>query len=432
MRLRRRHFQIAAVLAFSLAMLAWAGTAVIGPIGRGATTPMSEVRRGRFVNRIDAAGVLSAEVATEISVPPGRRGPMYIGWIAEDGSAVKEGDLLVQFDSTDLENQLLESEDELQQTLRRRDQRLTQEKTALANLERDASMADRQLEYSRTFQSKDPEIFSRQEIIQSEIDSTLATQRRDNANRSHEIREELGAVELALLDLQRDRADLDIEEVEADLARLEIRAPHDGIFVLSNDDGDLPVVGMQMHQRQTIAEIPQLERMKADVYVLEADAGGLRGGTPAEIIVEAHPEVTFHGRVRRLSALARRKSRFSPVQYFEVEIELERTDPERMKPGQRVRATLLLEDLDDVLTIPREAVFDADNGAKIAYRQTFAGFEPVEIVLGPAALGRVVVESGLAEGDSVALQDPTRAPQPAEKEGTEEPTGPQAPGGVGR
>ena len=116
------------------------------------------------------------------------------------------------------------------------------------------------------------------------------------------------------------------------------------------------------------------------------------------------------------------------MQYFEVEIELERTDMERMKPGQRVRATLLIEDLDDVLTIPREAVFDGEDGAKIAYRRSGRGFEPVEITLGPVALGRVVVESGLDEDDMVALQDPTRSAQPEEKE-TKEPTGLTGPGG---
>lgn len=428
MRLRRRHFQIAGVLAFSSLMLVWAAFAVIGPIGRGATTPVSEVMRGRFVHRVDAQGVLASEMATEIEVPRGRRGPMYIGWIAEDGSDVKEGDLLVRFDSTDLENELLDTQDELAQTMRRRDQRIRQEETALANLERDAAMASRQLEYAQTFQSKDPEIFSRQEIIESEIDSTLAIQRRDNATRTREIREELGAVELALLDLQRERADLDIEEAEADLARLEIRAPHDGIFVLTNDDGDLPVVGGMVYSRQTIAEIPQLNRMKAQVYVLEADAGGLHEGTAADVVVEAHPDVTFQARIRRISALARRKSRYSPVQYFEVELELAITDPERMKPGQRVRATLLIEDLEDVLTIPREAVFDGEDGAKIAYRRSGRGFEPVQITLGPTALGQVVVESGLEEGDFVALQDPTRTVQPEEPQ-TKEPAALQGPTG---
>ena len=428
MRLNSRKVQITGVLLVSTAMLLWAGAVVVGPISGGATTPVSEVTRGRFVNRVNAEGVLSAETATQIMVPPSRRGMMYIGWIAEDGSAVKEGDLLVQFDSTDLENELLETQDELAQTMRRRDQRLRQEDTALTNLQRDAQMAERQLEYSRTFQSKDPEIFSRQEIIESEIDSTLATRRRDNANRTRAIREELGAVELSLLDLQRERADLNIEEAEADLAALEIRAPHDGIFVLTNAMGDLPVVGMMAYPRMPIAEIPQLQRMKADVYVLEADAGGLREGMPAQIVVEAHPDVTYNGRIRRMSVLARRKSRYSPVQYFEIELELERTDPERMKPGQRLRATLLIEDLDDVLTIPREAVFDGEDGAKIAYRRSGGGFEPVEITLGPAALGRVVVESGLEEGDFVALQDPTRAAQPEEPDANER-TGLQAPGG---
>lgn len=429
MRLSGRRVQITGVLVVSSAMLLWVGAAMVGPIGRGATTPVSEVSRGRFVHRVDAAGVLTAETATQLMVPRSRRGPMYIGWIAEDGSEVKEGDLLVQFDSTDLENELLETQDELAQTLHRREQRLHQEDTALVNLQRDAEMAELQLQYSETFQSKDPEIFSRQEIIESEIDSTLATRRMENATRTREIREQLGAVELDLLDLQRERANLDIEEARADLASLQIRAPHDGIFVLTNEMGGIPVVGMMVYSRMSIAEIPQLQRMKADVYVLEADAGGLREGMPAEILVEAHPEVTYHGRIRRMSALARRKSRYSPVQYFEVEIELERTDPERMKPGQRLRATLLIEDLDDVLTIPREAVFDGEDGAKIAYRQSGSGFEPVEIILGPAALGRVVIESGLEEGDFVALQDPTRNAQPDEEEESNGPTGLQPPGG---
>ena len=105
MRLSSRKAQISIVLLVSSAMLLWVAFEVVGPIGGGPTTPVSEVTRGRFVHRIDADGVLSSEVATEITVPQGRRGPMYIGWLAEDGSEVREGDLLVQFDSTDLENQ---------------------------------------------------------------------------------------------------------------------------------------------------------------------------------------------------------------------------------------------------------------------------------------------------------------------------------------
>ena len=95
MRLHSRKVQIGAVLVVSSAMLLWAAAMLIGPIGRAPTTPVSEVTRGRFLHRVDAQGVLAAEIATEIGVPMSRRGPMYIGWIAPDGSDVKEGDLLV-------------------------------------------------------------------------------------------------------------------------------------------------------------------------------------------------------------------------------------------------------------------------------------------------------------------------------------------------
>ena len=43
------------------------------------------------------------------------------------------------------------------------------------------------------------------------------------------------------------------------------------------------------------------------------------------------------------------------------------------------------------------------------YEQTPKGFEPVVVELGAATSGRVVIKSGLAAGDVIALRDPTRA-----------------------
>ena len=43
------------------------------------------------------------------------------------------------------------------------------------------------------------------------------------------------------------------------------------------------------YSRQPIAELPALDIMKADIHVLEADAGGLQESRPAELTVEAAP-----------------------------------------------------------------------------------------------------------------------------------------------
>jgi multidrug efflux pump subunit AcrA (membrane-fusion protein) len=163
-----------------------------------------------------------------------------------------------------------------------------------------------------------------------------------------------------------------------------------------------------VHWRRPIAEIPQLAAMKAAVYILEADAGGVRPGIPAEVRLEAHPGESYPGSVRHVAAVAKRRSRYSPVQYFDVEVALEHTDPLKMKPGQRVRATLFLQNLEDVLTVPREAVFHGDDGTRRVYRMSGGDFEPLVVELGAAAMGRVVVESGLEEGDVIALVHPDR------------------------
>jgi hypothetical protein len=79
-----------------------------------------------------------------------------------------------------------------------------------------------------------------------------------------------------------------------------------------------------------------------------------------------------------------------------------------MKPGQRVRAVLELDARADVISVPRNAIFEKD-GKKIVYKRDRNDFTPVEVTLGPAAVGRVVVEKGLSVGDAIALRDPMAA-----------------------
>ena len=137
------------------------------------------------------------------------------------------------------------------------------------------------------------------------------------------------------------------------------------------------------------------------------DAGGLAVGVPARVVVESRPDRDFAATVDAVDALAKPRVSWVPVQYFGVTLALERTDPGVMKPGQRVRAVLTLDGRKDAIAVPREAVFEKD-GKKIVHRRSGWGFEPVEVVLGPVAIGRVVIDKGLSPGDVVALRDPER------------------------
>jgi multidrug efflux pump subunit AcrA (membrane-fusion protein) len=78
-----------------------------------------------------------------------------------------------------------------------------------------------------------------------------------------------------------------------------------------------------------------------------------------------------------------------------------------MKPGGRVRATLIL-DKDAALVVPRQAIVE-QGGKNLVYRLEEGKFRPVEVELGASTPGRVVIEKGLSAGDRVALRDPTRS-----------------------
>jgi HlyD family secretion protein len=382
--------------------------------------PTARVEAGRFVRRVPAEGALRAVQATPIFVPPGVPGPFRIGWLAPDGSRVEAGEVVVRFDPSEIEKELRSAEDDLADARLRIGKEEVQAGAELEKLASDVQLAKLELEQSRQFQKKDDLIFSRSEIIESEIDSELAEQRAEHARASRRTRQSLTGTEMGLLGIKTRQARAKIDRARTALSALSVAAPYDGVLVLKRNWRGEPVrVGDSVWNGQPIAEIPDLSRMEAEVFVLEADAGGLAAGQPVEVTLEAHPGTAYAGKIARVDSLAKPRLRGSPVQYFAVVVALDRTDPARMKPGQRVRATIVLDEREEALTVPRQAVFEKD-GEPIVYRRAGGGFEASKVALGPSGMGRVVVESGLAPGDVIALRNPARAAEGEEEEGGEE------------
>ena len=371
--------------------------------------PLIEVRNEPFQQRVTAEGVLEAVRSTPMSAPPRTRGSATIAWMVEDGIFVGQGDVIVRFDPMEQERELVEGEVALSTARSKLRQSQAQSDATLIDVERDRQLAEFELDTARNFSTKDPEIFSRVEIIEAQIDEELADLKLEHAEGRGKIQERLSATEMELFNIERDQAEVKIQQANEALNALEVRAPHDGIVIFVRDwRGNIKQVGDTVYSRQPIAELPALDVMKAEIYVLEADAGGLEEGRPAELVVEAAPERTFSAIIRYVDRMPKPRVRYVPVQYFSVTLALESTDHEIMKPGQRVRATLILAERDDAIVVPRQAVFEKE-GRKLVYRRDGSGFEEVEVRLGPSSLGRVVLEDGIAEGDMIALRDPARS-----------------------
>ncbi|MBA3541113.1 MAG: efflux RND transporter periplasmic adaptor subunit [Deltaproteobacteria bacterium] len=393
--------------------------------------PVFTIVQEKFVRQVTAEGNLRAVKATPLTVPQsqGDSGAVKVAWVATDGMPVKKGDVVVRFDPSDPEKALRNGTADLESANARLGAEQIQSRSAIDARDTAAVLATKELEQTRQYQSKDQQIFSRNQIIESEIDEQLAGARKDHAEKTKQIERNLSSSKTGLIAVEQNKAKLAIKNARTALESMEIRAPHDGLFVLQRDwRGETTRVGDQLWPGQAVGEIPLLETMEVEVFVLEVDGSGLNKDQPAEVTIEARPDTIYKGKIRLVDKLAKPRVRGVPIQYFAVVVELEKTDVIAMKPGQRVQAKLVL-DQADALVVPRQAIVNKD-GKNLVFRRTPRGeFESIAVELGAATSGRVVVKSGLVAGDAIALRDPTRSVDHAF--GSADPGAPSTPAATG-
>jgi HlyD family secretion protein len=367
------------------------------------------VTKGRFVREVEARGKLEAVRATPVIVPPESGRAQKVAFLERDGARIEKGQTIVEFDPYDARREEADGQADLAAARARIAKAESEGTKNERSLTLDRDVAKEELDRAETFELTDEELFSRHQIIESRIDKELFEKRTDVADRKLDQTGHLSDAERALGQIDAGKARLKIDIAEKGLRSLRIAAPHDGLLVLErNWRGEVTFVGDTLWPGQKIAELPDLSELEAHVFVLEADGAGLKTDLQARVAIEGQPGREHEAKVARVEPLAKTRDYQSPVKYFEAVLALARTDPETMKPGQKVRAVIRLEEAEDVLAIPRGAIFDKD-GRRVVYRRQGGSFEPVEVRIGRQSISRAVVESGLSEGDRIALRDPTES-----------------------
>jgi multidrug efflux pump subunit AcrA (membrane-fusion protein) len=366
-----------------------------------------EVKPGRFVREVEATGALKAVKATPVIVPLESGRAQKVAFLAQDGARLKKGDPIVEFDPYDAQKEAADGEADLTAARAKIDKAKAEGTKNERSLGLDRDVAREELDRAETYKLTDEGLFSRHQIIESQLDRDLFAARADVAGRKLDASGKLSSAERALGEIDASKAKLKVTIAEKGLRSLRIEAPHDGLLVLQrNWRGEVPFVGDTLWPGQKIAELPDLSQLEARVFVLEADGAGLKAGLPARLAIEGRPGEEHQATVAKVEPLAKTRDYQSPVKYFEATLSLARTDPSFMKPGQKVRAVVRLEEAEGVLAIPRGAVFDKD-GKRVVYRREGGGFVPVEITIGRQSISRVVLASGVGAGDVIALRDPT-------------------------
>ena len=374
--------------------------------GTGDYVVLESVQARTLLFSVHGEGELHSSKPTPLLVPGTQFTLRQLNWMAPDGSPVKKGELVARFSAQQSQQDLAQARIDLQ-------------RNTLARLSKQAELSDRrgqlgvdltqvavQYAIAKRYANAPIEAMARNDILDAvqDVHYLDVRQRILLAREGQSVAS--GNAELAVLDAQRDGFGTVATQKQADLAALELRAPHAGILVLEEDwTGQIPHVGSSLFAGNPFATLPDLNALEVQLSVPQIEAQGVQVGDKVELHRWGLPEEKFTGSVSWVAAAAQPRSRVNPVKYLALKVALPPglATKHGWIPGQRFVGTIILLHADDGYSVPNLAL-GTDSGGVSSVQVLVAGKAQTRTLeLGVRGATRTQVLGGLKAGDRVLL-----------------------------
>lgn len=363
-----------------------------------------EAETQQFEIIVPAKGELFAAKATVISAPTGRR-QKNIAWLAPEYSLVKKGEVIARFDGEQMEQERRGKANEL--AINEQDMI---EKTGVLSkdlnvIRKDIDVVGQETEFAETYSIDDVQIMSKLDIIDSMQNTEYLRSKRDYLGWKEDSFTESSEGEMGLLELKSQQHQIKLDQLQEGLSKLEIVAPHDGLFTYeSNWQGEKVREGQTLWPGQKIAQLPDISEMKAKLNVFESEAINLKAGQKVVMVLNTVARERFTGVVESVAPYPKSIERGNPQKYFEVIAVLDEQHAGLFVPGRKIEAEIEVSGQSERLIVPLQSIFN-DNNQTFVYQLNGSEFEPVNVELGQTSLSHVEVLSGLEDGAQISLVD---------------------------
>ncbi len=393
----------------------------LAPVIPGAATLYAPVARGKLVRTLRVGGVLAARQFAGISAPSLRGGgpggsQLTLVRAAAAGALVKQGELLAEFERQTQQNTF---EDRQAEVISLTDQ------IAKRRAELEVERAQRQTELVKGRADLDAaRLENRRNEVISRIDAEKNQQALAEAEASlnmfkqtAQMREDVAAAELKLLEIRRDRERLQMENARLNFERLFIRAPISGLVVRPPiwKGNSMGVVqeGDQVRPGVAFLQVVDSSKMLVRAQVNQLDAALLRPGLRGVVRLDAYPDLRFSAQLETLGTLGQAPGWWTRyVKTFSALFSVEGQDP-RLLPDISASVDVELEEATDAVLAPRGAVVRqaGSDGTGFVWVKQGDQVQRREIKLGLKNDTHWAVTEGLKEGEMVALFPPAEAPE---------------------
>jgi multidrug efflux pump subunit AcrA (membrane-fusion protein) len=393
-----------------LGLTAWGALRLyraVTPAAAATTIPTSVVQRGDVTFTVSAKGELVGGNTEMLSAPMVGGGALAITFLRESGDLVQEGDVVVQFDTTEQEFKLREAEADLAEA----EQQVIQAQSDSEAKEEEARMM---LAQARS-ELKLAELETRRnemlpKMVAQQNDLAVGAAKDKLAQLEKDLADRLATAKagIAIQEAARTKARVAAQTAQRNIDSMTLKSKTGGYVARQqNMEGNwrwgsyLPAlqVGDTIRAGMAVAQIPDLHNWEVTARIGELDRGHLAIGQATQVSVIALPGKKFQARLKSIGGTT------GPPwdRHFETRFTIENPSPE-LRPGMSVRLVVTTDVKKGVLWLPSQALFESD-GRKFVYVRSGASFTPQDVKLVRRSESQVVIE-GLPQGKVVALANP--------------------------
>lgn len=364
-----------------------------------------QIKTGDYFVTVSGQGELEAKNALVLTTPmvfP----PPTLSYLISEGSYVTKDDIVAEFTATQIENDYINAQDEVEITKAEAENKEAELSLELLLYESQKHSAEASAQASRLqlakieFEPPRVQEIKRLQIEQFELDA-------ERASKMLESLKKIQQEERANSEMRIRQAKNKLNRAKDQLDQLTLKAPHEGIVVhdINMMTGEKVKEGAEMYPRTPVVKLPDFSRMQVKMQIGETDAQKLNNGMPATITVPSVGTHEYSGKVTRIDRIAKPISRGSKVKKVEVIVELDSSNTV-LKSGLTAYADIYVKKLKDMIAVPHECVFERDS-TKIVYHQIDNKFFPLPILSLLQDEDFMVIFGDVKPGEELALREPS-------------------------
>ncbi|WP_034040714.1 efflux RND transporter periplasmic adaptor subunit [Wocania ichthyoenteri] len=368
----------------------------------------AKVVKGTFLNEVFISGEAQSTSSKKINGPSNaRRFNIYqikIQDLVAEGTIVKKGDYIGKLDASEVNGKINEAQLNLEKAQSRFTQQqldttltLKQERNSikdlLFNIEEDS------LELERSIYEPPATIRS----LENKIEKTARDLKEKKADYS--IKKRQANAKMIEVGTEVSKISKQIEELLQLQKEFTIYSDDAGMVTYVKEwNGTKKKVGSTISPWEpAIASLPDLTKMESKTYSNEVDIRKIKKDLPVKIGFDAFPDIELDGIVTDVANVGETKAG-SDIKLFQVLIKLNETN-ENIRPGMTTSNKILIDQKNNVLMIPLEAIF-ANDSISYTYVKSGLSIDKRQVELGLSNNEVVIITKGLKEDDVVYLNKP--------------------------